>query len=105
MLMDYLAPRMFDDSNMDLWKFKMSSYLKALDYIFILPPPRNHILKMANDKYLEDNVQALIVLRKPLSKEQLSMVSHCDSTFTVWNTLSSLKEQPSKKCGERTHSR
>ena len=60
--------------------------------MFILPLSRNYI---CNDKYLEENTQALHALRQTLSKEHLSIVSHCDSTFVVWNTLSFLKEQAS----------
>ena len=36
-----------------------------------------------NDKHIEAKAQALEVLRRTLSKEYLSMVSHCDSTFAV----------------------
>ena len=32
-------------------------------------------------------------LRQTLSKENLSLISYCDSTFIVWNTLTSLKLQ------------
>ena len=32
-------------------------------------------------------------LKQTLSKEYLMIVSHCDSAFTVWNTLTSLKLQ------------
>jgi len=37
----------------------------------------------------------LHVFRKTLSKDHLSIVSHCDSAFTMWNTLVSPKEQAS----------
>ena len=36
-----------------------------------------------NDKYIEANAQALVALKHTLSKEYLSMVSHCDSAFAV----------------------
>jgi len=42
-----------------------------------------------NDKYIEVNAQALKALKHALSKEYLSIVSHCDSAFAVWNTLTS----------------
>ena len=31
--MDYLTPLMYDVSNIDKWKFKMSAYLKALELL------------------------------------------------------------------------
>ena len=42
-----------------------------------------------NDKYIETNAQALDALKHSLSKVYLSMISHCDFTFAVWNTLTS----------------
>ena len=39
------------------------------------------------NKHIEANAQALVALRHTLSKDQFSMVSHCDSAFTVWNTF------------------
>ena len=53
--------------------------------MFFLPLPRNLILVIASI--------ALMALRNTLSKEYLMMVSHCDSVFTVWNTLTSPKLQ------------
>ena len=38
---------------------------------------------LANDKYIEANAQVLVALRHTLSKNYLSIVSHCDSTFAV----------------------
>ena len=84
--MDYLGPPIFDDSNIDMWKFKISSYLKALGL---------HVYLANNDKYIEANSQALIALRQSLSKGYISLISHCDSAFTVWNPLTSFKEQVS----------
>jgi len=48
-----------------------------------------------NDKYLEANVQAIDALKHTLSKEPIFLISHCDSTFAVWNTLISHKKQAS----------
>jgi len=50
-------------------------------------------------KHIEANVQALMALRKTLSKEHLSIISHCDSAFAVWNTLTSLVLQNDKIYG------
>jgi len=47
-----------------------------------------------NNKHIEANAQVLEVLRRTISKDYLSMISHCDSIFTVWNTLTSLNLQP-----------
>ena len=44
---------------------------------------------LGNNKHIEANAQALDALKKTLSKDHLSMVSHCDSGFAVWNTLTS----------------
>ena len=84
---------MYDVSNIDMRKFKMSAYLKALElHVYLATTKKSYI---GNDKYLEANTQALHTLRQTLDKKYLSIVSHCDSVFVVWNTLSSLKEQAS----------
>ena len=49
-----------------------------------------------NSKHIEGNAQALEALRSTLSKDYISMVSHCDSAFAVWNTLTSLAVQTMK---------
>jgi len=69
----------------------MSSYLKALElHIYLATTKKSYF---DNNKYSEANAQALIALRQSLSKEHLSMISHCDFAFAVWNTLTSHKEQ------------
>ena len=65
--------------------------------MFILPLSRNHML--INGNYLEANAQAMNALKHTLRKEHLSLISHCDSAFAVWNTLTSLKEQASNNLG------
>ena len=82
---------MYDVSNIDTWKIKISAYLKV---------PRLHVYfattkksYLDNDKYIEANTQALEALKHTLSKDVLSIVSHCDSAFAVWNTLTSHKLQ------------
>ena len=69
----------------------MSAYLKTLGLHVYLATTKKFYL--GNNKYLEANTQALHTLRQTLSKNYLSIVSHCDSAFTVQNTLTSLKEQ------------
>ena len=44
---------------------------------------------LGNSKHIEANAQVLTALRNTLSKEYLYMISHCDSAFVVWNTLTS----------------
>jgi len=69
----------------------MSAYLKALDlHVYLATTKKSY---RDNDKYIEANTQAMEALRRTLSKKYLSLISHCDSAFTVWNTLISLKEQ------------
>jgi len=57
----------------------MSSYLKALGLQVYLATTKK--LYFSNDKYIEANAQALIALRQSLSKEYLSIISHCDFAF------------------------
>ena len=79
--MDYLAPPMFDTSNIDLRKFKMSSHLKALgSHVYLTNINKSYL---DNDKHIEANAQALIAVRQSLSKDHLCMISHCDSAFAV----------------------
>jgi len=79
--MDFLAPPMYDVSNIDMWKFKMSAYLKARGlHVYLATTKKSHF---GNDKYLRAIAQAIDALKQTLSKEHLSIVSHCDSTFTV----------------------
>ena len=79
--MDCLAPFMFDISNIDMWKFKMSSHLKALGlHVYLATIKRSYI---DNDKYLKANAQVVIALKLTLSNTYLFIVSHCDSAFVV----------------------
>jgi len=89
--MDYLAPPTYDASNINLWKFKMSAYLKALGLHAYLATTKKTYF--GNDKYIEANAQAMEALRHTLSKKHISLIFHCDSAFEVWNTLTSPKEQ------------
>ena len=52
--------------------------------------------------HIEANAQALIALRNALSKDYLSMISHCDSAFAVWNTLTSPALQTTKYVEEES---
>ena len=64
--MDYRAPPMFDVSNMDMWKFKISAYLKALGlHVYLATTKKTYL---CNHKYLEANTQALEHLGTHLAK-------------------------------------
>ena len=79
--MDHLAPPMFDVSNIDIWKLRMSAYLKTLGlHVYLVTTKKTYF---GNIKYIEANAQALDALKHTLSKEYLSIVSHCDSAFVV----------------------
>ena len=85
--MDFMTPPMFDVSNIDVWNLKMSMYLKTLGmHVYLTTIKKSYF---DNNKHIEDNAQALAGLRQTLSKKYLSIVSHCDSAFAVWNTLTS----------------
>ena len=54
--MGYLAPPMFDVSNIETWKIKMYSYLKGLGlHVYLVTTKRSYI---DNDKYVETNAQS-----------------------------------------------
>ena len=82
---------MFDVFNIDMWKFKMSAYLKALGLrVYVATIKKSYF---DNYKYIEANAQAMEALKHTLSKGNLSLISHCDSSFAVWNTLTSPEQQ------------
>ena len=59
----------------------MSTYLKALGlHVYLANTKKSYL---GNDKHIEANAQALEALRRTLSKDYLSLISHCDSTFGV----------------------
>jgi len=69
----------------------VSAYLKTLGlHVYLATTKKTYF---GNDKYIEANAQALEALRRTLSRDYLSIVSHCDSTFAVWNTLISPEQQ------------
>ena len=83
--MNYLAPPIYDVSNIDMCISK-SPMIACLSCHY----QESYV---SNDKYLGANAQIINALKHTLSKEHISLISHCDSTFTVWNTLTSPKEQ------------
>ena len=95
--MDYLAPPMFDVSNIVMWKHRINIYLNTLGlHVFLTATKKSYL---GNSKHIEANAQALTALRSTLNKEYISIISHCDSAFAVWNTLTS-KVSSAKHYGE-----
>ena len=69
----------------------MSSYLKTLRlHVYLVTTKKSYF---GNDKNIETNAQVMEALRHTLSKEHFSLISYCDSAFTMWNTLTTPKEQ------------
>jgi len=72
--MDFLTPPMYDATNIDIWKVKMSTYLKTLGmHVYLVTIKKSYL---RNDKHIEANAQALVALRQTLCKDYLSMVSY-----------------------------
>ena len=77
--MDCLSPPMFDVSNIDTWKFRMSMYLKTLGlHVFLAATKKCYL---GNRNHIGANAQALEALRSTLNKEYLMLVSNCDSAL------------------------
>ena len=55
--MDFMTRPMFDVSNIDIWKIKMSMYLKTIGlHVFLATTKKSYL---GNSKYIEANAQAL----------------------------------------------
>ena len=66
-------------------------YLKTLGlHVFLAVTKKSYL---GNSKHIEANAQALVALRSTLNKEYLCLISNCDSSFAVWNTLTSSELQ------------
>ena len=66
-------------------------YLKTLGlHVFLAVTKKSYL---GNGKHIEANARAHEALRSTLSKEYLCLLSHCDSVFAVWNTLTSFALQ------------
>jgi len=67
--MDLLTPPMYNVTNIYMWKYKMSMYLKTLGmYVFLTTIKKSYF---DNDQYIEANAQDLEALRRTLSKDYL----------------------------------
>ena len=59
--MDFLVPPIFDVPNVDMWKFRMSAYLKTLGlHVYLVTTKKTY---RGNDKYIKANAQALDALK------------------------------------------
>ena len=59
--MDFMTPPIFDVSNIDMWKLRMSAYLKILGlHVYLVATKKSYL---ANSKHIEANAKALVVLR------------------------------------------
>ena len=86
--MDFMSPPMFDILNIQIWKVKMSLYLKALGIHVYLATTNDSYVN--NSKYIEANSKAIHALKSTLNDDFLSRVANIDSAFVVWNTHLSL---------------
>ena len=59
-------------------------------HVYLATTKRSYV---DNGKHVKANTQVMEALRHTLSKDQFSMISHCDSAFTVWNILTSPEQQ------------
>ena len=76
---------MFDISRLDIWKVKMSCYLKTLGlHVFLAATKKCYL---GNSNHIGANALALEAIRSSLSKDYLMHVSNIDFAFTVWNIL------------------
>ena len=88
--MDFMSPPTFDILNIQIWKVKMSLYLKALGIHVYLATTNNAYC--LNGKNIEANTKALHASRSTLNDVYLSRVANLDLAFVVWNNLLSLDE-------------
>ena len=83
--MDSMTPPSFDPSNIVVWKYRMSMYLKTLGlHVFLAANKRCYL---GDRKHIGANAQALEAIRSTLNKEYLMLASNFDSAFAVWNML------------------
>ena len=70
--MDFMSPPTFDILNIQIWKVKMSLYLKALGIHVYLATINDSYVN--NSKYIEANSKALHALKSTLNNDYLSRV-------------------------------
>ena len=62
--MDFLTAPMYDVSNIDMWKFKMSTYKALRLHVYLATTKKSYI---GNDKYLGANAQVIDALKHTCS--------------------------------------
>jgi len=86
--MDFMSPPTFDILNIQVWKVKMSLYLKALGiHVYLATTNDAYCL---NGKNIEANAKAIHALKSTLNDDYLSRVANIDSAFLAWNIITSL---------------
>ena len=79
--MDFMTPPSFDPSNIVVWKYRMSMYLKTLGlHVFLAATKKCYL---GNRIHIGANALALEAIRSTLSKDYLIRVSKFDSAFAV----------------------
>ena len=79
-----MSPPTFDILDIQIWKVKMSLYLKALGFHVYLATTNNAYC--LNGKNIEANAKSLHALVSSLDDDYLSKLTNLDSAFVVWNT-------------------
>ena len=79
--MDFMTPPSFDPSNIVVWKYRMSMYLKTLGlHVFLAATKRCYL---GNGDHIRANELAIEAIRSTLPKDYLLRVSNIDSAFAV----------------------
>ena len=89
--MNFMSPPTFDILNIQIWKVKMSLYLKALGIHVYFAITKDSYC--SNGKNFEANTKALYALKSTLNDDYLSRVSNVESAFVAWNIINSLGEK------------
>ena len=89
--MDFMSPPTFDILNIQIWKLKMSLFLKGLGLsVYLATTNKEYCL---NGKNIEANAKAINALKSTLNDDYLFRVANIDSAFVVWNIITSLGEK------------
>ena len=76
-----MTPPMFDILNIQIWKVKMSMYLKVLRvHVYFVTIKYSYFI---NGKHFKANTKVIHALKSTLNDEYLSRISNFDSAFIV----------------------
>jgi len=92
-----MSPPTFDILNIQIWKVKMSLFLKALGFSVYLATTNNDYC--LHGKNIEANTKALNALKSTLNDDYLCRVANVESAFVAWNIITSLGEKDSYYAG------